>query len=322
MKMKEDSEEAGLKLNIQKTKIMASSPITSWQIDGETVNTVSDFILGGSKITADGDCSHEIKRHLLLGRKVMTNLESILKSRDITLSTKICLVKAMVFPVVMHGCESWTKESWVLKNWCFWNVVLEKTLENPLDCKEIQPVHPKGDQSWVFIGRTEDEAETPVLWPPDAKNWLIWRDPDAGKDWRQEEKGTTEDEMVGWHHRLNGHEFGWTLGVGDGQGGLACCDSWGCKGSDTIEWLNWNWNREGVSPLLFLKYSFHFLLGVSLIALYFLFKHRGRTSLEVQWLRLHASVSGSTISIPGWGTKIPHASWCSKKKKKNGGGRL
>ena len=112
------------------------------------------------------------------------------------------------------------KESWAPKNWCFWTVVLEKTLDSPLDCKEIQPVHPKGDQSWVFIGRTDVEAETPVLWPPDAKNWLIWKDPDAGKDWGQEEKGMTEDKMVGWHHQLNGHGFGWIPGVGDGQGGL------------------------------------------------------------------------------------------------------
>ena len=137
----------------------------------------------------------------------LTNLDSILKSRDITLPTKAHLVKAMVFPVVMYGCELDYKESWALKNWCFWTVVLEKTLESPLDCKEIQPVHPKGDQSWVFIGRTDAEVEAPILWPPDAKNCLIWKDPDAGKGWRQEEKGTTEDEMVGWHHQLKGHEF-------------------------------------------------------------------------------------------------------------------
>ena len=117
--------------------------------------------------------------------------------------------------------------------------MLEKTIESPLDFKEIQQVHPKGNQSWIFIGRTDAEAETPILWPPDAKSWLIWKDPDAGKDWGQEEKGTTEDGMVGWHHRLNGHGFGWTPGVGDGQGGLACCGSWGCKESDTTEQLNW-----------------------------------------------------------------------------------
>ena len=125
------------------------------------------------------------------------------------------------------------------KNWCFWTVVLEKTLESPLDCKEIQLVHPKGDQSWVFIGRTDAKAETPILWSTDANNWLIGKDPDAGKDWRQEEKGMTEDKMVGWHHWLNGHGSGWTLGVGDGQGVLACYSSWGRKESDMTEQLNW-----------------------------------------------------------------------------------
>ena len=130
------------------------------------------------------------------------------------------------------------KESRVPKNWCFWTVVLEKTLESPLDCK-ISLVHPKGNQSWIFIGRTGAEAETPILWPPEAKNWLIEKDPDAGKDWRQEEKGMTEDEMVGWPHRLNGHEFEQTPGVGDGQGRLACCSLWGRKESDTTEQLNW-----------------------------------------------------------------------------------
>ena len=113
----------------------------------------------------------------------------------------------MVFPVVMYWCELDYKESWVKKSWCFWTVVLEKTLESPLDCKEIQPVHPKGDQSWVFIGKTEVEAETPILWPPDTKSWFIWKDPDAGKGWGKEEKGMTEEEMAGWYHRLNGHEF-------------------------------------------------------------------------------------------------------------------
>ena len=131
------------------------------------------------------------------------------------------------------------EESWAPKNWCFWTVVLEKTLESPLNCKEIQPVHPKGDQYWGFIGRADTEAETPILWPPDVKSWLIWKDPDAGKDWRWEEKGTTENEMVGWHHRLNALRFGWTPGVGDGQGGLACCSPWGRKESDMTEWLNW-----------------------------------------------------------------------------------
>ena len=135
-------------------------------------------------------------------------------------------------------------EGWALKHWFFWTVVLEKTLESPLDSKEIQAVHPKGDQSWVFIGRTDVEAETPILWPPDAKSWLFGKDPDAGKDWGQEEKGTTEDEMVGWHHQLNRHEFGWTPGVGDGQGNLACCSPWDHKEWDTTEWLNWTDNNK------------------------------------------------------------------------------
>ena len=169
----------------------------------------------------------------------MTKLYSILKNRDITLPTKVHLVKAMVFPVVIWMWELDYEESWAPKNWCFWTVVLKKALESPLDCKEIQPVHPKGDQSWVFIGRSDAKAETPILWPLDAKSWLLWKAPDAGKDWGQEEKGTTEDEMVGWHHRLNGHGFGWTLGVCDRQGSLACCSSWGCQELDMTEQLNW-----------------------------------------------------------------------------------
>ena len=137
------------------------------------------------------------------------------------------------------------KESWVPKNSCFWTVVFEKTLESPSDCKEIQSVHPKGYQSWVFIGRTDVEAETPILWPPDAKSWLISKDPDAGEDWRQEEKEMAGDEMVGWHHWLNEHGFVWTPGVGEGQGGLACCSSWGHQESDTTEQLNWT---EDIKP--------------------------------------------------------------------------
>jgi len=163
------------------------------------------YVLGGSRITADGDHSHDIKRCFFLGRKAMTNIDSILKSRDLTLLTKVCLVQAMVFPVKMWELDY--KESWTPKNWCFWTVVLEKALESPLNFKEIKSVHPKGNQSWIFIGRTDAEAETPILWLPDVKNWLTGKDPDAGKDWRQEEKGMTEDEMVGWHHWLDGHEF-------------------------------------------------------------------------------------------------------------------
>ena len=169
MKVKEESENVGLKLNIQNTKIMVSGPTTSWQIDGETVETVADFILGGSKITADGDCSHEIKRRLLLERKVMTNLDSILKSRYITLPTKVCLVKAMVFPVVMYGYESGSIRTAECRRIDAFELWYWRRLLRVLDCKEIQSVHPKGDQSWVFIERTDVEAEIPILWPPDAK---------------------------------------------------------------------------------------------------------------------------------------------------------
>ena len=170
MRVKEESEKVGLKFNIQKTKIIASGPITSWQIDGETVEIVADFIFWGSKITVDGDCSHEIRRLLFLGRKVMTNLDSILKSRDITLPTNVRLVKAMVFPVVMYGCESWTVKKAERRRidafelWCW------RRLESPLDCKEIQPAHSEGDQPWDFFGRNDAKAETPVLWPPHSKS--------------------------------------------------------------------------------------------------------------------------------------------------------
>ena len=169
---------------------MASGPITSWQIDGETMETVRDIIFLGSKITADCDHSHEIRRHLLLGRKVMTNLESILKSRNYFANKGPSSQGYGFSSGHVWMWELDCEESWVPKKTCFWTVVLEKTLEGPLDCKEIQPVHPKGDQSWLFTGRTDVEAETAILWPPDAKSWLIWKDPDAGKDWGQEEKGT------------------------------------------------------------------------------------------------------------------------------------
>ena len=199
MKVKEESEKVVVKLNIQKTKIMASGPITLWKIDGETV---TDCILyfGGLQ-------NHCRWWQHPWNKKTLT-----------------------------PGKKSYDQPR---QHRCFWTVMLEKTLESPSDYKKIQPVHPKGNQSWVFIGRTAAEAETPVLWPLDAKSWLIWQDSDAGKDWRLEEKVTTEDEMVGWHHQLNGHEFGWTPKVGDGQGGLACCGPWGHKESHTTEWLNW-----------------------------------------------------------------------------------
>ena len=199
-------------------EIMAlSSPLTYWQVDGETVETVTGFIFLGSKINPDGNCSHEIKRRLLHRRKAMTNLDSILKSRDITLPTKVHLIKAMVFPVVMYGCESWTvkKAEWrrtdAFELWC-WRRLLRvpwtARRSNQSILEEISP-------GCSLEGH--DEAETPILWPPHAKSWLIGKDPDAGRDWGQEEKGMTEDEMAGWHHRLDGHECEWTPGVGDGQ---------------------------------------------------------------------------------------------------------
>ena len=162
------------------------------------------------------------------------------------------------------NCE----EGWALKNWCFWTVLLDKTLESPLDCKEVQPVLSKGDQSWEFIGRTDGKAETPILWPPHAKSWLIGKDSDAGRDWGQEEKGTTEDEMAGWHHRLDGHECEWTPGVGDGQGGLACCDSWGHKESNMTEQLNQtelNWNNDATVGYLNGSGDVYSLLYINII---------------------------------------------------------
>ena len=223
---------------------MASSPTTSWQIDAGKVETVSDLIFLGSKISVDGDW------------KAMTNLNSVLKSRDSTLLTKVCIVKVKVFPKTSSNVLMWElnhKVSWAPKNWCFQTVVLGKTLVSPLDCREIQPVNPKGNQSWIFIGRTDAKAETPIFWPPDVKCLLIGKDPDTGKDWRQEEKGTTEDEMVGWYYWLNGHEFEQTLGESDGQESLACCSPWGRRESSTTEWpeglqllpLQWAHPRQG-----------------------------------------------------------------------------
>ena len=208
MKVKEETEKAGLKLNIQKTKIMASDPITSWQIDRAIMETMRDFIFLCFKITADGDCSHDIKRCLPLGRKVMTKLDSIFKSRDINLPTKVHLVKAMVFPVVMYGCESWTiKQAECKRTDAFELWYWRRLLRVPWTGRRSNQSILKEIQSWIFIGRTDVEAETLILWPPDVKNGLVWKDPDAGKDWRSEEKGTTEDEMVGRHLWLDEHEF-------------------------------------------------------------------------------------------------------------------
>ena len=186
----------------------------------------------------------KLKDTCSLEKTTKTNLDSILKSRDITLPTKVHIVKAMVFPVVMYGCESWIikqAEHWrtdAFELWC-WRRRL-----SPLDSKEIKPVNPKGNQFWIFIGRTDAEAEAPMLWSSDAKNWLIGKDTDNRKDWRQEEKGVTEDEMLGWHHWLTGHEFEQDLGVGDGQGSLAGCSLWSCKELVATEWLNWRISKD------------------------------------------------------------------------------
>ena len=219
---------------------MASGPITSWQIDGATVETVTEFIFLGSKITADGDCSHEIKRCLLLERKAMTKLDSILKSRDITLPTKVRLVKTMVFPVVMYECKSWTiKKADPQRNdsfelWCWRRLLRVPWTARTSNQSILKKISPGCSLKELML------KPKLILWPPDAKSWLTGKDPDAGKDWGQEEKGTTENEVVGWHHRLNGHGFGWTLGVGDGQGGLVCCDLWGCRvGNDWATELSW-----------------------------------------------------------------------------------
>ena len=207
---------------------MASSPITSWQIGwGKSGNSDRFYFLG-----LQNHCGWwlqpQIERCLLHGRKAMTNLDGVLKGRDKGLYSQ------------SYGFSSsrvwlWEldhKEGWALKNWCFQTVVLEKTLESPMDNEEIQPVNPKGNQPWVFIGRTDAKAEAPILWPPDVNSWHIGKDPDAGKDWGQEEKWETEIEMVGWHHWLNGHEFEQTPGDSEGQGSLECCSPWGCRGRD------------------------------------------------------------------------------------------
>ena len=242
MKVKKESEKVGLKLNIQKTKIMSSGPITSWQIDGEQWKQWETLFWGGSQITAGGDCSHEIKRRLFLGRKAMTNLDSILKSRDITLPTKVRLVKAMVFLVVMYGCESWTikkaehRRIDAFELWC-WRRHLRV-----LNSKEIQPVHPKEIspeysleglmlklklQYFGHLMRRTDSFEKTLM---------------LGKIEGREEKGTTEDEVVGWHHQLNGHEFELTPGVGDGQGGLVCCSPRGRRVGQLTDWTELSWN--------------------------------------------------------------------------------
>ena len=241
MKVKAETKAAGLKLSIQQTKIMASSSITSWQIDGEKMETVTDYIFLGSKITGDSDCSHEIKRRMLLGKKADKPREHI-KKQTHHFTEKSPYSQS-------HGFSSshvrmWEldhKEDWASKNW-FRTVVLEKTVESTLECKKNKPaINPKGNEPWIFIERTDTEAEAPILWPPDVKGQLIGKDPDAGKDWRQEERGW---QRMRWHHQFNGHDFKQTPGNGERQGSLVCCSPWGCKESDTTEQLNNNNLRE------------------------------------------------------------------------------
>ena len=239
MKVKEKSEKVGFKLNIQETKIMISGPITSWWTDGETMGTMREFIFLDSKITADGDFSHEIKRCLLLGRKVMTNPRQHVKKQRHSLPTKVCLVKAMVFPLVMCGCESWTirkGEHWRIDGfelWCWKRLLRSLGLQgdptSQSSRKWVLNIHRK-DWCWSWSS---------ILWSPAAKSQLIGKDPDAWEGLGQKEKGATEDEMVGWHYWVNGHEFEQAQGVSDGQGSLACCSPWGRKELDLTEWLNW-----------------------------------------------------------------------------------
>ena len=225
---------------------------------------VRDFTFWGSKITADGDCSHEIKRCLLLGRKTMTNLDSILKSRDITLPTKVCLVKAMVFPVVMYGCESWTiKKAEHQRLDAFEMCCWRRLLRLPGTARKsnqsiLKAISPEYSLEGLIL-----KLKLQILWPPDVKNWLIGKDPDVRKDWRQKEKGTTEDEMVGCHHRLDRHEFEQAPGVGDGQGSLACCSPWGCRvGHNRATELNWTEAEERHDSSYFSKESLSLIFKV------------------------------------------------------------
>ena len=243
MKVKEENEKVGLKFNIQKLNIIASSPITSWQIDEETMKTVRNFSFLGSKITADGDCSQKIKTLALWKKSYDQSRQSIKKQRHYFADKGLYSQSYGFSTSHIWMWELDHKGGWAPKNWSLQTMVLEKTLESSLGSKEIKPVNPRGNQHWIFTGRTDGEAEAPILSPPEANSWLTGKDPDAGKDWQQEEKGTTEDEMVGWHHRLDGHEFEQVPGYDEGQGSLVCCSPCGRKESDMTEGLN---NKKNV----------------------------------------------------------------------------
>ena len=247
MKVEKENKKLGLKLNFQNVKFMASSFITSWQTDGEIMETVTDFIFLGPQITVNGDRSHVIKT-LTSWKKSHDNSRQHIKKLRHHFANKGLYSQSNGFSsshVQMRQLDY--EESWALKNWCFWTVVLEKTLESPLDSKEIQPVHSKGDQPWDFFGRNDAKAETPVLWLPHAKSWLIGKDPDAGRDWGQEEKGTTEDEMAGasptqwtwvW---VNSGRWWWT-----GKPGVLLFMGLQSVGHDWVTELNWRANLQGV----------------------------------------------------------------------------
>ena len=225
MGVKEESEKAGLKLNTKKVISWHLVPSLTWQIEGEKVEAVTDFLFLGSKVTVDGDCSHEIRRRLFLGRKAVTNLDSVLKAKT-SLCWQVCIVKAMLFPVVMYTCKSWadSKEDRVLKTNAFKLWCCTRLLRVPWAPRRSKPVNLNRNQLHTLFRRTD--AEAPIHWPPNVNSWLIGKDPDAGKDWRQKKKRLTEDEMVGWHHQFKGHELGQILGDGKGQGSLARCSLW------------------------------------------------------------------------------------------------
>ena len=261
LKLKEESKKVSLKFNIQKTKIMACGPITSWQIDGETMETVRNFYFSGLQDHCRWWLQPWNQKTLVPWKKSYDQPRQRIKKQRHYFANQNLSSQSYGFSSshVWMG-ELDYKASWVSNNWCFWTVVLEKTFESLLDCEEIQPVNLKGNQSWIFIGSIDVEAVIPILWPPDVKNFLIRKDPDAGKDWRQEEKGMTEDGMVGWHHQLDGNEFEWALEVGDGQESLACCSPWGLKSRTQLsDWTEQNWIEYYINLPFTPKFGFWIL---------------------------------------------------------------